>query len=169
MLDLRQLLKAAVKEGKMDSFTKIFDTKTVKVLTFLYPGNYKEEHDEGVDHPASLSLNENGKHAHINLYCGDLHPTESVSHMADMLEEKYFTTQKNYRHLHEETRSSTKQNLEAIVKEATFEANGMPLKQLSAFFRGGDKFWALTVSTNGWTANETNSLFSRILASVELR
>ena len=42
MLDLRQLRKAAVKEGKMDSFTKIFDTKTVKVLAGdIPPGDWE--------------------------------------------------------------------------------------------------------------------------------
>ena len=40
--DLRQLRKAAVKEGKMDSFTKIFDTKTVKVLAGdIPPGDWE--------------------------------------------------------------------------------------------------------------------------------
>jgi hypothetical protein len=161
---------SAPKPASASSPWKVFST-TAKGISFSYPANFKDtDSDQPTDHPANLSLNEPGKMANINVYCGDMHPAETVSHMAAMIEEKHFATQKNYRQLHEDNRLGGKQGvLEMSIREATFDMKGMPIKQLIAFFKGNDRFWAVTVSTNGWTANETNALFSRLISSIEVQ
>jgi hypothetical protein len=160
---------APVKPASASSPWKVFST-TAKGISFSYPANFKDaDSDQPPDHPANLSLNEPGKMANISVYCGDMHPAETVNHMAAMIEEKHFATQKNYRQLHEENRLGGKGILEMSVREATCDLKGLPIKQLIAFFKGNDRFWAVTVSTHGWTANDTNALFSRVISSIEVQ
>lgn len=162
--------QAPVKPASASSPWKVFST-TAKGISFSYPANFKDaDSEQPTDHPANLSLHEPGKMANISVYCGDMHPAETVTHMAAMIEEKHFATQKNYHQLHEENRLGGKQGvLEMSVREATCDLKGLPIKQLLAFFKGNDRFWAVTVSTHGWTANETNALFSRVVSSIEVQ
>lgn len=142
-----------------------------KNLKFSYPADFKEHESDSAEHPAALSASDGtSKFAALNVFSGDIHPAETQNHAAAVIEEKYWSTQKNYRSLHEEIRTSGKNgNLEMTVKESTYDnKEGRPIRRLAAFFRSGEKLWVLSLETWGWTANETNGLFSKVISSLEI-
>ncbi len=137
-------------------------------FSLSYPSGWRLEETGEKDHPLKIAGTDRvGRFAGVDVHCGDLHPAASLEMLADGLEGKYFTDLKNYkRGKRESTNFGRSSNLQGLYQEISFEKDGHPAKQLSVFFRNGDRCYMLSMTAMGWTDNEMESVFHKMLATV---
>jgi len=139
-------------------------------MHFGYPKGWSvlQRHDDP-DHPLEVAGQDAAGHnASIAVFNGDLHPYASVEQAIQGIEERYLKTKSSYRQTkHENISFGSSSKLDGIVHESSFEDHGAMAAQRAVFFRQGDKLFVLMFTSFGWKDNEANSLFHKILASVE--
>ncbi|MBI5176337.1 MAG: DcrB-related protein [Candidatus Melainabacteria bacterium] len=139
-------------------------------LSLSLPGYLKETVSESDDHPLKAVSAENGKMICVDVYRGDADNYHTLPQLCQMLEEKYFETQKGYRKLNEEARSMGQGgSLSGIARESTFVMNGTNVHHLSGYIMSDKHLYAIGLTTAGVNNNEAHQIWSRVLSSVALK
>lgn len=139
-------------------------------LSLSLPGYLKETVTESDDHPLKAVSAENGKMICVDVYRGEADNYHTLPQLCQMLEEKYFETQKGYRKINEEARSMGQGgSLSGIARESTFVLNGTNVHHLSGYIMSDKHLYAIALTTAGVNNNEAHQIWSRVLSSVALK
>lgn len=181
---------ATIKGGQAAANTSASQTKTTKStapqaasplnastwssqdgeLSLSLPGYLKETVTESDEQPLKAVSAENGKMICVDVYRGDADNFHTLPQLCQMLEERYFETQKGYRKLNEEARSMGQGgSLSGIARESTFVLNGTNVHHLSGYIMSDKHLYAIGLTTAGVNSNEAHQIWSRVLSSVALK
>ncbi|MBP9092290.1 hypothetical protein KBI23_14775 [bacterium] len=139
-------------------------------LSFAFPSSLKEAVVEGDDHLLKASCEQPGKVIGLDVYRGDAAPNVSLGELSTMLEEKYFLPLKNYQKIGEEQRSiGSGGSVPGVVRESTFETNGVKMHHLSGYIMVDKNLYAVCLSTAGVNYNEAHQIWSRVASSVTVK
>ncbi|CAN5494924.1 hypothetical protein BH11CYA1_BH11CYA1_13080 [soil metagenome] len=140
------------------------------VLSLAFPSSLKEAVVDGDDHLLKASSNEPGKMINLDVYRGDIDHNLSLAELSSSLEEKYFLTLKNYQKVGEEARSiGSGGGVPGVVRESTFEMNGVKVHHLSGYVMVDKNLYAICLSTAGVNSNEAHQVWSRVASSVTVK
>jgi hypothetical protein len=136
-----------------------------------YPQYLKDEHIGEHDHIFKASSSSNNGFLALDIYKAELHPHLSLQETTNIIEEKFFASQNNYRKVKEEnTHIGTSNNGRlGIEKEFTYTANGRDIHQLTGFVPSGNHIYAICLATSGLSPNQANQIWSKIKASVTVK
>jgi len=136
------------------------------LIAFSYPAALKENVVDGDGHLLNATSLQNGKSIGLDVYRGDAAPNLTLSEHSAMLEDKYFSTQKGYQKVAEEPREmGFGGGVPGVVREATFENNGVKVHQLSGFMVVDKYLYAISFSTAGYNSNEAHQMWTRLVSS----
>ncbi|MBN8662916.1 MAG: hypothetical protein J0M35_21295 [Candidatus Obscuribacter phosphatis] len=141
-------------------------------LSITFPSNLKEKVQVSDDHCLQAVQEEAGKVIGLDIYRGESGDDLNLGQISEILEEKYFSTLKDYQKIKEEPRPiGDSGSLSSIVRESTFETNGRKVHHLSAYIKDekGAKVYAICLTTAGLNHNEANQIWSSIITSVRLK
>lgn len=139
-------------------------------LSFAFPSSLKEAVVEGDDHLLKASCEQPGKVIGLDVYRGDCAPNVSLGELSSMLEEKYFLPLKNYHKIGEEQSSmGSGGSVPGVVRESTFETNGVKMHHLSGYIMVDKNLYAVCLSTAGVNYNEAHQIWSRVASSVTVK
>jgi hypothetical protein len=139
-------------------------------LSFAFPSSLKEDVVEGDDHLLKASCEQPGKVIGLDVYRGDAVPNVSLGELSTMLEEKYFLPLKNYQKIGEEQLSmGSGGSVPGVVRESTFETNGVKMHHLSGYIMVDKNLYAVCLSTAGVNYNEAHQIWSRVASSVTVK
>lgn len=139
-------------------------------LSFVFPSSLKEAVVEGDDHLLKASCEQPGKVIGLDVYRGDCAPNMGLGELSSMLEEKYFLPLKNYHKIGEEQSSmGSGGSVPGIVRESTFETNGVKMHHLSGYIVVDKNLYAVCLSTAGVNYNEAHQIWSRVASSVTVK
>ncbi|MBS1990204.1 MAG: DcrB-related protein [Cyanobacteria bacterium SZAS LIN-3] len=139
-------------------------------ISLSYPANLKEVVVEGEGHLFKAASEQPGRVIAVEVFRGESGPNASLADLSAQLEEKYFLTQKNYQKVGEESCSvGSGGGGPAIVRESTFEANGVKIHHLSAYILSDKYLYAVCLSTAGPNSNEAHQIWSRISSSLSVK
>lgn len=140
-------------------------------LALGYPQYMKDEHLQEQDHIFKASSSSNNGFLALDVYKTELHPHLSLQETTNLIEEKFFAGQSNYRKVKEEnTHIGTSGNGRlGVEKEFTYTSNGRDIHQLTGFVPSGNQIYAICLATSGLTPNQVNQIWSKIKASVTVK
>lgn len=139
-------------------------------LSFVFPSSLKEAVVEGDDHLLKASCEQPGKVIGLDVYRGDCAPNMGLGELSSMLEEKYFLPLKNYHKIGEEQSSmGSGGSVPGVVRESTFETNGVKMHHLSGYIVVDKNLYAVCLSTAGVNYNEAHQIWSRVASSVTVK
>ncbi len=93
---------------------------------------------------------------------------QSLEEVAAIVETNYLKPLKNYRRLRHEA-VNLPGGSSGYLQEYTFEAGGMPFRQVSAMRREGDHLYTLSLTAVGWKQSDVLTLFNRCLGTWSIR
>ena len=139
-------------------------------LSLAFPALLKEAAVEGDDHLLKAACDQPGKMIGLDVYRGDCAPNLGLGELASMLEEKYFLSLKNYNKIGEEQRSlGSGGSVPGVVRESTFETNGVKVHHLSGYIVVDKNLYAVCLSTAGVNSNEAHQIWSKVTSSVTVK
>jgi hypothetical protein len=139
-------------------------------LALAFPSSLSEAVVEGDDHLLKAACDKDGKMIGLDVYRGDVDNNLSLDDLSAMLEEKHFATQKNYHKIGEEQRAmGSGGGLPGVVRESTFDINGVKVHHLASYIMVDRKLYAICLSTAGVNSNEAHQIWSRVASSVTIK
>lgn len=139
-------------------------------LSLVFPSSLKEHVVEGDDHLLKAACEQPGRVIGLDVYRGNIEPNMGLSELSSLLEEKYFLSLKNYKKIGEEQRPmGSGGSVPGVVRESTFETNGVKVHHLSGYIMVDRSLYAVCLSTAGVNSNEAHQIWSRVASSVAVK
>lgn len=139
-------------------------------LSLVFPSSLKETVVDGDDHLFRAACEQPERVIGLDVYRGDVEPSTGLSELSSLLEEKYFLSLKNYKKIGEEPLSmGSGGSVPGVVRESTFEINGVKFHHLSGYIMVDKNLYAICLSTAGVNSNEAHQIWSRVASSVTIK
>lgn len=139
-------------------------------LSLVFPSSLKETVVDGDDHLFRAACEQPERVIGLDVYRGDVDPSMALSELSSLLEEKYFLPLKNYKKIGEEPLSmGSGGSVPGVVRESTFETNGVKFHHLSGYIMVDKNLYAICLSTAGVNSNEAHQIWSRVASSVTIK
>lgn len=106
--------------------------------------------------------------ADLSIRRGMFDRNASLEDIAALVETNYLKPLKSYRRLRQET-VNLPGGSTGLLQEFTFEASGMPFRQISTYRREGDHLYTLSITAVGWKQSDVLTLFNRCLGTWSIR
>lgn len=140
------------------------------ILSLSFPPSLNEAVVEDDGHLLKAACDKDGKIIGLDVYRGDVDNNLNLDELSAILEEKHFASQKNYHKIGEEQRAMGSGGaLPAVVRESTFDTNGVKIHHLASYIIVDRKLYAICLSTAGVNANEAHQIWSRVASSVTIK
>ncbi len=139
-------------------------------LALSFPSSLSEAVVEGDDHLLKAACDKDGRMIALDVYRGDADNNLSLDDLSAILEEKHFAPQKNYHKIGEEQLAmGSGGGLPGVVRESTFDTNGVRVHHLAGYIMVDRKLYAICLSTAGVNSNEAHQIWSRVASSVTIK
>lgn len=137
---------------------------------FAYPSDWSAELRNDPDHPLEITGKDSHGHvAVLSLYTNDWNPDANLEQIAQAVDNRYLANKPGYRQTKCESVSfGSGSGLDGVVREASFQENGIPAKQIAVFFRDKERLEVISLTSFGWNESSINALFHKLLATIEL-
>lgn len=92
----------------------------------------------------------------------------SLDEIAETIETNYLKQLKNFRRIRQEP-AGLPGGVSGILQEFTFEASGLPFRQVTVYRREGDHLYTLSLTAFNWKQSDVLTLFNRCLSTWVVR
>lgn len=138
-------------------------------ITLNYPSDWQIKMHNDAASIAKFSGATSEGSAEIEIRKSASDKSVSLEDTAIAVENNFFKTLKNYHRVRMQPASAGAGGASGIFQEVTFEASGLPFRQLCIYRREGDHLYTLSLTACGWKQNDMLTLFNRILGTWSIR